>query len=174
MSGINSKDFVGYEYTTVMVKKEMESMVVDGYENFGWNLEGRVESFGVRTTGMKFKRDRKIRNKGELSRLQREFDVRIREIETLEASKTSSAQIAGFTVGMIGTVLLGSGTFAYLAGFVPLMVICAIPGFMGWILPYFIYNKVLQNKEVKVSGLIESQYETAYEICEKANGLLAV
>lgn len=33
------KSYVGYEYKNVTVKKEMESVVSDGYKYFGWKLE---------------------------------------------------------------------------------------------------------------------------------------
>jgi len=109
-----------------------------------------------------------------LSRLQREFITHIKEIESLEASKTSGAQIAAFTIGFVGTAFLAGATFSYLAGFIPLMIILALPGFICWILPYFIYNGVRRKKTTNVSVLIENQYDAIYEICEKANGLLVV
>lgn len=33
------KSYVGYEYKNVTTRKEMESVVTDGYINFGWRLE---------------------------------------------------------------------------------------------------------------------------------------
>lgn len=174
MNDMKNNNFVGYEYTTATIKSDLESMVVDGYTNFGWKPEGRDTTLGIGAASIKFKRDRKIRNKAELSRLQREFDNHVREIENLEASKTSGAQIAAFTIGFIATAFLAGATFSYLAGFLPLMIILAIPGFIGWILPYFVYNGVRRKKTTKVSALIENQYDAIYEICEKANGLLTV
>jgi len=171
---MNDTNFIGFEYTSITVKKDLESAVVDGYANFGWKPEGREATLGTGSTGLKFKRDRKIRNKEELSRLQREFITHIKELESLEASKTSGAQIAAFTIGFVGTAFLAGATFSYLAGFIPLMIILAIPGFIGWILPYFIYNGVRRKKTTNVSVLIENQYDAIYEICQKANGLLVV
>lgn len=165
---------VGYEYKNITVARNMESSYTDGYANFGWNLDNRETAIGGGSIDLKFKRDRKIRNKAELSRLQREFDNHIHEIERLESSKTSSAQIASFSVGFIGTALMAGATFAYLGGFLPFMLLLAIPGFIGWILPYFVYNAVRQKRTEKVTAVLEKQYDATYEICEKANGLLAV
>lgn len=173
MTESNVKDFVGYEYTTVHVKGDLENMVVDGYQNFGWMPEGREGSLGVKTIGLRFKRNRKIRNKAELSRLQREFDTHLKKIGDLEAMKTSSAQISAFTIGFLGTAALAGGTFAYLAGMVPLMIVLAIPGFLGWILPFFVHKALIRKKTEEITPEIESQYDALYEICEKANGLLA-
>jgi hypothetical protein len=33
------KSYVGYEYKNVTTRKEMESVITDGYKNFGWELE---------------------------------------------------------------------------------------------------------------------------------------
>jgi len=33
---MNDTNFIGYEYTSITVKNDLESAVVDGYANFGW------------------------------------------------------------------------------------------------------------------------------------------
>ena len=167
----NVKNFVGYEYTTVTAKIGLENMLIDGYTNFGWISEGRKVS-GLNTITLRFKRNRKIRNKAELSRLQRNFDKHWKQIEALEASKTSSAQIVALSIGFVGTAALAGAMFAYLAGMLPLMVVLAIPGFMGWILPYFVHKSRLRKKTEAITPIIEGQYDTIYEICEQANHLL--
>lgn len=169
-----TNSFIGYEYTTVTVKNDLENMVTDGYANFGWRLENRETFVGAGTARLKFKRDRKIRNKAELSRLQREFDTHIQEIEDLEASKTAGAQIAALVLGFAGTALLAGATFAYLANRIPLMILLAIPGFIGWTLPYFLYNGIRRKNTEKAAAVLENQYDATYEICEKANRLLTV
>jgi len=169
-----NNNFVGYEYTTVTVKDGLESMVMDGYQSFGWKPEGRDTTLGIFTSGLKFKRDRKIRNKAELSRLQREFDNHIKEIENLEDSKKSGAQIIALVIGIIGAVFMAGAMFSFLAEMIPLMIILAVPAFIAWILPYFIYKSVRSKRSTKVSALIETHYDTIYDICEKASGLSAV
>ena len=172
MNNTKNNYFIGYEYRTVTVKDDMGSAVVDGYANFGWRLEGREATLGVGSSDLKFKRDRRIRNKAELSRLQREFDAHIKEIEGLETSKSTDAFVMAFVIGFVGTAFLAGATFSFLAGLIPFMIILAIPGFVGWSLPYFVYNSVRRKKTAKVSVLIENQYDAIYDICEKANGLL--
>ena len=34
--------FVGYEYNEITVDQSMESVYADGYQNFGWELEGSL------------------------------------------------------------------------------------------------------------------------------------
>ena len=53
-----------------------------------------------------------------------------------------------------------------------LCIIFAIPGFLGWILPYFLYKKIVRNQTEKLTPMIEAKYDEIYEICEKGNKLL--
>lgn len=170
----NSENFVGYEYKEITTTRDMEGVYADGYPSFGWKLDGITPSaLGLSTVNLKFKRDRKIRNKAELSRLQRQFEANIAEIGSLEKSKTSSAFITAMTVGLIGTAFLAGATFAFIyAEMIPLMIILAIPGFIGWFLPYFFYKKNTAKKSSAVAPLIEQQYDAIYEVCEKGHALL--
>ena len=76
MNGVtkNSDNFIGYEYKEIIITCDKEGMYADGYPSFGWKLDGITPSvIGLSTVNLKFKRDRKIKNKAELSRLQRQF-----------------------------------------------------------------------------------------------------
>ena len=170
-------DFIGYEYRDVTINRSMESMYVDGYQNFGWELDGTVGLTGGLPVGfgsvtLRFKRDRKIRNKAELTRLQRQFDANVNEILTMEKSKGDSAAIVAFTVGMIGTAFMAGSVFAVVGGAIALCIILAVPAFVGWILPYFMYKATYSKKTAKVTPLIDNKYDEIYEICERANKLL--
>ena len=166
------KNFVGYEYQSVTVSRDLENLYSDGYRNFGWSLEGASGNrMGVLSVTMKFKRDRRIRNKAELTRLQRQFDACITEICGMEKSKFSSASMVAFSIGVAGCAFLAGATFAFLASMIPLCIILAIPGFVGWILPYFCYNNTFAKKSRSLAPLIDGKFDEIYEICEKANGL---
>lgn len=84
-------DFIGYEYKDITVNQEQESLFVDGYTNFGWDLDSIAKPIKpLASLKIKFKRDRKIRNKAELTRLQRQFDACVDEMEQLERSKKNN------------------------------------------------------------------------------------
>jgi hypothetical protein len=171
----NADNFIGYEYRNITVKRSMESVYVDGYPNFGWTFEGTALSLQSVSSGsvvMKLKRDRKIRNKAELTRLQRQFEGCVQEIERLESSKSIGASVFAYSTGIIGTGFLAGSVFAYLAGMVPLMIILAVPGFIGWIIPYFGYLRIQRRKIEQVMPLIDQKYDKIYEVCEKAHNLL--
>jgi hypothetical protein len=169
-----SESYVGYEYTDVVVNRDMENVFTDAYPSFGWIPDGSAASdFGITTVNLKFKRDRRIRNKAELTRLQRQFESNAREIEKLEQSKTTKASIAAYTIGLIGTAFMAGSVFAFLASMIPLFIVLAIPGFIGWGLAYVSFIKIKANRIKKVTPMIEQQYDAVYDICEKACGLLA-
>ena len=171
----NSENFVGYEYRDVYTTRDMEGVYADGYPNFGWKLEGCTPPTpGFSTVNLKFKRDRKIRNKAELSRLQRQFEQGVAEIGNLERSRNTSAFTTALTVGLIGTALLAGATFAFIyAEMIPLMIVLAIPGFIGWFLPYKLYKGIAAKKSTTVAPLIDKQYDAIYDVCERAHTLLA-
>lgn len=176
MSGENKVDngFVGYEHRSITVTRDVESIYADGYENFGWIREDApAPLIGSGMINMNFRRDRKIRNKAELTRLQRQFDACVDEIVALEKSKGNRASITAFTIGILGCAFMAGATFSYLAGLIPLMVVLAIPGFLGWILPYFCYRSIYAKRGSHVAPLIEKKHDEIYDVCEKAHSLLA-
>ena len=120
------------------------------------------------------KRDRRILNKMELTRLQRNFEACVAEIGNLEKEKTSRPSVTALTVGILGTAFMAGSTFAVTAQphRILLCIILAIPGFLGWILPYFLYKAGVRKQTEKMTPLIEEKYDEIYEICEKGNKLL--
>ena len=171
----DGRDFVGYEYKEIFAEREKASLYFDAYMNFGWKPDGNMQQsiFGSRAS-IKLKRDRKILNKAELTRLQRYFDACMNEITVMESTKTQPASIWSLAVGFIGTAFMAGSIFAIVATppLIVLSVILAIPAFIGWILPYFIFKKLLQKQIQKITPLIEQKYDEIYEICEKGNRLL--
>lgn len=181
----DSHSFVGYEYKEVITNKEKLSFLIDGYKNFGWvvddnishnipgNIPKNIPNPYVNVV-LRLKRDRKIMNKMELTRLQRNFEFCMKEIEHLEKSKTSEATMYALIVGVVGTAFMAGSVFAVTAT-TPMIVLCiilAVPAFAGWIFPYFIYQNVVRKRTEKVSLLIEEKQDEVYEIFEKGSKLL--
>jgi hypothetical protein len=99
-----------------------------------------------------FKRDKFICNKTKLNRLQSRFEACAMTINSLEESKRTTAAALSYAVGLIGTVFMGVSVFSHLAGMLPLSIFMALPGFAGWILPYFIYQAEKNRKTRKVGS----------------------
>lgn len=169
------KDFTMYEYKELNVKEEQASFYLDCYENFGWQQDDKFppqENGGLVT--WKLKRNRKIINKVELTRLQRHFEADMQDISSLEKSKTTQAKIIALSIGIVGTAFMAGSVFAVTAEppIIWLCILLAIPAFAGWILPYFVYKKLKEEKTKKVTPYIEEKYDEIYEICEKGHALL--
>lgn len=178
MEDIEKRDkdqYISYEYKELKVEDEQASFYLDCYENFGWQQD---EKFPPKTAGgttvIKLKRSRKIVNKVELTRLQRHFEADVQDIAALEKSKSSKAMSLALTIGVIGTAFMAGSVFAVTAEppVIWLCVLLAIPAFAGWILPYFVYKKVLDDTAKKVTPYIDEKYDEIYEICEKGHSLL--
>ena len=172
---MNKSDFTGYEYLEVSVKQSVASTCVDGYENFGWTLEGTAYPIErMDHVALRFKRDRKLRNKAELTRLQHQFDGELKEVARLEATKASRAMIAAMVIGVAGTAFMVGSVFAMVGGILSLGIVLAIPGFAGWALPYLVYRRFGKATTEQITPLLEQKHDELYNICEKANALLAV
>lgn len=175
------KNFIGYEYKEIMAEGSRISFLLDGYENFGWEIDENVQdgrngmgaSEGNKVT-VYLKRNRKIVNKMELTRLQRNFEACVNEIDALEKAKTSAAMMYAIILGIFGTAFMAGATFAVTAqpSHYILCILLALPGFLGWICPYFFYKKMVQKKSEKLTPFIEEKYDEIYEICEKGSKLL--
>lgn len=171
----NARDFVGYEYKDLTAPEDKFSLYLDSYGNFGWSIDPNVpqrHEHGLITVTVK--RDRRIINKAELTRLQRNFDACAREIEALERSKTSTPTISALVVGLIGTAFMTLSVFAVTAQppHSALCILFGVPGIAGWIAPIFIYQRRLHQKIREIDPLIEEKLEEAYQLCERGHELL--
>lgn len=173
--------FVGYEYKEITVPAEQVSMYLDCYENFGWMAEENIYSqeklspvHGHHDIKIRMKRNRKIMNKMELTRLQRNFEACAYEIERMERAKTQAPLIWALVIGVIGTAFIAGATFAIVhePPVIWLCVLLAIPGFIGWCMPYFIFRRMVEEEKRKYNPLIEDKLEEIYQICQKGHSLL--
>jgi len=169
------KEYVGYDYKTVTVDGDKVSMYLDAYENFGWLPEHPTPARQLGAmVALKLKRDRKIINKAELTRLQQHFEACMEEIASLENSKTQTATIYSIAVGLVGTGFMAGSVFA-VTNEPPMILLCiilAIPAFIGWALPYRLFQRLARKRAQEVIPLIEQKYDEVHEICEKGNALI--
>ena len=173
MDRVSSNDFATYDYMEICAEESKLSFLVDCCKCFGWRLDenpGSEQSYRGRT---RMKRDRKIINKAELTRLQRNFESCAEEIDKMEKAMVSRAQMAAIALGVIGTVFIALSVFAVTADppHIVLTVLYAIPGFAGWISPYFVFRKVAVSQREKLLPLIEQKREEIDVLCEKGNRL---
>lgn len=166
-------DFIGYDYKEAAVPTALTALYADCYENFGWTTIAAQTLPGGQTV-LKLKRNRKISNKMELTRLQQNFESCANELIRLQRAKTDSAKTQALTVGLVGTAFMAGSTFA-VTNTPPVIWLCvllAIPGFLGWILPCFLYRYIAEKQSKKMQPLIEVKQDEIYELCKKGYTLL--
>ncbi|MGN0415400.1 MAG: hypothetical protein ACI4FX_07905 [Agathobacter sp.] len=107
-----------------------------------------------------------------IKRLQ--FEACAQDLNKLQKAKSSTATIAALAVGIMGTVFMAGATFAIVhePPIVWLCVLLAIPGFVGWILPYFIYRRIVKMQTEKLQPLMDEKMEEIYQVCGKGHSLL--
>ena len=171
----SGKNYIGYEYKTVTVDSEKSSMYLDAYENFGWIPEDAAQARQFTgTVALKLKRDRKILNKAELTRLQQHFEACMDEITSLENSKIGKATISAIVIGLAGAAFLAGSVFAVTASppIIWLCVLLGIPGLIGWALAYPLFKLFVKKRAAEVAPLIEQKYDEIHEICENGSALV--
>jgi len=164
--------FVGYEYTEVEVKRELESFYMDYYPSFGWEFDSRTPSLkSIIDIKLKFKRNREIKNKTEVMKQQRQFEKTIKEIQKLEMSKVIKASAVAYVVGIIGTAFMAGAVFSVLASNIVLCVVLGIIGCIGWVIPYWLFKNISKKMTENVEPEIDGKYDEINEICKKATDL---
>ena len=165
---------IGYEYKEVTVPRNMESEYADGYANFGWEFNGTDYALVSETSiVLKFKRDRRIKNKAELNRLEREFESGLHEIVKLERKSTAVVMGSALGLGILGAGFLTGAIFSFIASNIILGIILLIPAIAGWALGYFSSVRLQAKKSEQTAPQVESRYDAVYQVCEKANNLIA-
>ena len=168
-------EFRNYEYKTVTVKSNALSLWLDGYESFGWQEDPRFPDRGEKeTVVLRLRRDRRILNKMELTRLQRNFEACMEEIDALEKAPDNTALGAALAVGLVGTALLAGSVFSVAATppIIWLCVLLGVPGLIGWVLPYFVYQHVRRKRARSLAPLIEKKQDEIWTLMEKGQALL--
>ncbi|WP_314067992.1 hypothetical protein [uncultured Vagococcus sp.] len=168
-------EFIGYEYKDIITEPERASLYLDGYRHFGWVPDDNFQVSAAKgKITLKLKRNRKLLNKAELTRLQRHFDSCVNELDKIQKSATFPPMMWAILIGLIGTALIAGSTFAVTADspMILLCVILAIPGFICWAIPPMVYQKLLQKKQGQIEAAMEQKYDEIDDICQKGDKLL--
>ena len=197
----NKESYVGYEYKTVNATHDSAEMHIDCMKNFGWslvedegydiqnllsnlnpanlgrNIASTAQTFGETADAapavvLKFKRDRRIENKPQLNKLEREYEAALSAIN--KAERKNSAQTMGVSLGtgLIGAVFVGLSAYNFASSNIALGVIFAVIGAIGWAIGFFSYKKVGNKKSTQSEPYIQEQMDIVFNTCEKAHALL--
>lgn len=173
---MQEKDFVSYEYKTVTVKAKDQPKVMDMYEAFGWEITGAAPSVDGRLL-LSLKRDRKLKHKQELSKLERQAEDVFETINGLERAKTFSGNIFAYVFGVVAALVLGGGMSLVMCieNSIPALgggIALGIAGIVLCSINYPIYKKIVVKKMKQVLPVIDDNEEKLANILEKGNDLL--
>lgn len=182
-----TKDFIAYDYLKLEVLTDLEQLYVDCYQSFGWELTKVLEKTkdqdyyingGILIENplvtLKFKRNRKIKNKAELLKLQKNMEDSFKKIDKLKKEPELVSTMYSLILGIIGMlfIIFSILSLTSKSPFYILGVINGIVGAIGFISAFFMYNKKRKQIQEKNEILIEEEYNNIYEHCEKAYNLI--
>lgn len=175
--GKNAKTFYSYDYLTVDTDLKKASQTMDYYESLGWEITGsneRAEMMGK--TVLNFRRDRKIKNKDQLLRMQKKMEDAMESIEVLQKQKKSGATVLSLVIGIVGALILGIGMcMCMLNPTLGLMIGGCIVGVVGIIVcgvNYYIFKKAVSKKSAKINPIISKKGDELANFCEEAQKYL--
>lgn len=173
--GFTQGAYAGFDYFDAAVDQTLLSQAMDGYESLGWEMDERrkPDTLAGKVT-LHLRRNRRILNKVELTRLQRNLEACFAEIVKLEERPKSAATMVSLAVGMAGTAFMAGATFAVVASppIVWLCVLLAIPGFAGWLAAYPLFKQTVTNVKAHTEPLLDKKHEEMAEVCQKGRALL--
>lgn len=172
-----NEEAITFDYKSIKVKREMETIVSDVYENLGWELTSSNTAEGSPfDVILSFKRNRKINNKINLLKIQQQIDLALNEIQVFQRKRKSAGTVTGITIGTAGVLTFGGGLsmtlclsgIGFLIGGVALSVVGVGIGVFGW----WLAKKVKKIRSENITPIIESQLDNLSELCETAQKML--
>lgn len=175
VEGENMKDntdsmSVANEYIDVIVNRKLVQLCKNCYHAFGWKTISSSSS--ITSIKLRLVRNKKIKNRLALCKLQRECEDVLMELERLEKSKNFKAGGAAFFADCISVVLISGSFITYLFDFLLLSIFFVVSGFLGLGLAYFIHNKLIWESESKIELEMNRYYDAIYQTCSIAEQLL--
>ena len=168
------ENIISYDYKTIKVKRSVETLVCDTYENLGWQLTNTSSVEGsIFYINLSFKRDRKIANKIELLKLQDKADTAIATIDNLQNKKKNAGMAESLSVGTIGALVFGGGMSMSMllkgVGFMIGGIALGLAGIAICALAYPLFKKVNKKKNTQIDPLLESEFDKLADIAEQAS-----
>lgn len=170
----NKREVITYDYKTIRIKREMEAMAADAYENLGWELVGSSIADGaIFHVNLSFKRDRKIAEKQKLLTLQEKVDGILLNIETLQSKKKAAGVTPSITVGILGALTFGGGMAmvmelgAQAVGYMVGGIAIGVVGLGICALAWLVHKTVKRRKSAKITPILETEYNKLADACDE-------
>lgn len=167
---------ISYDYKTIKVKRSIETLVCDTYENLGWEMTNTSSVEGsIFYVNLSFKRNRKIANKTELLKLQEKADSVIATIESLQSKQKNAGTAEAVTTGVVGALTFGGGMSMCMLlkgiGFMLGGIALGLVGAGICALAYPLFKKLNKKKSTNIQPILESEFDKLADVCEQATKL---
>ncbi|AUJ28858.1 hypothetical protein [Liquorilactobacillus hordei] len=168
----NTQNFINYEYLEIFVENKFRDLYLDSYPHFGWYVTTVTAAKNHQSKiAISLKRNRVMTNKAELVRLQSKFEALVKQLNIIDNKNELIPTVYACLIGIIGTIFIGLAFLTYQYSNLFLSLIVSLPGFTGWITPYWFYKyfkKIITGKNTVVVNQI---YDEIFKTCRRAQGL---
>lgn len=170
-------DAITYDYLTIDTQGKNAYEVIDGYHALGWEVIKRESSFLSSTVDLR--RNRKVKNKEQLNRLQVKLDDCLNSVKVMEKTKTQTATVAALILGIIGTLIFGGGMSMFMTWQNPEVWVYIVGGALAAVgvvpcaLAYFVFSKIRAKKTLAVNAQIEQKRDEMAQLCADAQKYLS-
>jgi len=113
------EDTVTYEYLSLNIKNNLEPMYTDFYANLGWiPIDTGKRDYYINAdpkknlVNIKFKRNRRIQNKEELNKLQKQMEEIFEHIEKIEKIPINKGTFLSILLGLVGVGFMALALWA--------------------------------------------------------------
>jgi len=162
---------VTYEYIDVLVRPEQQAWYQDIFQSFGWVAQRLPQPHGG-TVNLRFRRDREWGNRPLLVELQRRSEQALAAIETLERSRTITATLAAWGVGVVGAMFFAASILG-LAGLPTwLLLLLGVNGLLVLGLACLVHTRATGKRTAEVVAEIERRKDAIRAYCHEAAQLL--
>lgn len=170
------KDILTYDYITVETDNGSAPKIADCYKALGWELINSSENYDFFTV-LNFKRNRKIKNKDQLNKLQVKLDDAFTGIGVFENKKTISAMIISLIIGFSGALILAGGLSLCILNPAIWSIIAGslliASGICVCCLNLLIYRKISAKKTAAMNASIQQKREEIDLLCKEAQKFLS-
>lgn len=171
---MEQKNFIAYEYVSKKVSAAEQNSNIDILQSLGYEcLSVDPVGFTNDYVTINLRRDRKIKHKAELVKLEKKIDNELIAIARMKKEETSLGLIVCLSIGIIGTLILGGGMSLTMlqtekTGLFILGIILGVLGICICATNDLIYKKIVSSKKDELEPKIDDGYEKITNICEQA------
>jgi len=173
---MEQNNYRDYEYMALTTDKRNANEIANRYASLGWELDSR--SGYLLSAALTFKRERNVRNKDKLNRLQLRIEDCSEGIDRLERSKARNASMMLIISGIIFALIFGGGmslvmlnppaaSFMFISG-----IVLGVTGLGLGASIYPLYRKFVKKNTAKINPLIEKKKDDLADLCQEAHSLL--